>query len=86
MLFQPILQVGFILILTYRNQIDVQKDGSQGEKFVELLIDESLSQSVDFSTYRKANLVAENTLDLVISESPDRIKCRRVLQAPSGGV
>ena len=34
-----------------------------------LLSDGSLLHSVDFSTYRKANLVSENTRDLVLSES-----------------
>ncbi|RNA06768.1 RNA-directed DNA polymerase from mobile element jockey-like [Brachionus plicatilis] len=46
---------------------------SPGNLFIDMLNNESLSQTVHFPTFRKADGSMTNTLDYVITESPDRV-------------
>ena len=52
----------------------LSNDASPGSVFIDLLNDESLTQNVHFPTFKQADDTLKNTLDYVISDTPERIQ------------
>ena len=49
-------------------------DTSPGSIFIDLLDDESLTQNVHIPTFKQADDTLKNTLDYIISDTPDRVQ------------